>query len=115
MWSHRLLARTPMLGAYLRGAAAHPGGSVVAINGRNAARQVLEALTSAAHTVMTPVALYRVRHDNRTRMGRGPFRARPQLRTGGPATLKDSSSDASSQIRRVFPVPRRNTPAPIAA
>ncbi|HRV95906.1 MAG TPA: NAD(P)/FAD-dependent oxidoreductase, partial [Anaerolineae bacterium] len=42
MWDRRLTARTPMDGVYLCGAATHPGGSVIAINGRNAAMQVLQ-------------------------------------------------------------------------
>jgi phytoene dehydrogenase-like protein len=41
MWSRRLSARTPMEGVYLCGAATHPGGSVIAVNGRNAAMAVL--------------------------------------------------------------------------
>jgi phytoene dehydrogenase-like protein len=41
MWANRLQARTPMKGLYLCGAATHPGGSVIAINGRNAAVQIL--------------------------------------------------------------------------
>lgn len=41
MWSNRLLWKTPMLGVYLCGACTHPGGSVIAINGRNAAMRVL--------------------------------------------------------------------------
>jgi phytoene dehydrogenase-like protein len=41
MWSRRLSARTPMPGFYLCGAATHPGGSVIGINGRNAAMAVL--------------------------------------------------------------------------
>lgn len=42
MWSHRLAARTPMAGVYLCGACTHPGGSVIAMNGRNAAMAVLK-------------------------------------------------------------------------
>lgn len=42
MWSNRLSARTPMPGVYLCGACTHPGGSVIAINGRNAAMAVLK-------------------------------------------------------------------------
>jgi phytoene dehydrogenase-like protein len=42
MWSNRLSARTPMPGVYLCGACTHPGGSVIAINGRNAAMAVLQ-------------------------------------------------------------------------
>jgi phytoene dehydrogenase-like protein len=43
MWGRRLSARTPMPGVYLCGAGTHPGGSVIAINGRNAAMAVLAA------------------------------------------------------------------------
>jgi phytoene dehydrogenase-like protein len=41
MWSERLTPRTPVDGLYLCGAATHPGGSVIALNGRNAAMAVL--------------------------------------------------------------------------
>lgn len=41
MWSKRLSSRTPMKGVYLCGACTHPGGSVIAINGRNAAMAAL--------------------------------------------------------------------------
>ena len=41
MWDRRLEARTPVEGLYLCGAATHPGGSVIALNGRIAAMQVL--------------------------------------------------------------------------
>ncbi len=41
MWDERLKARTPMPGVFLCGACTHPGGSVIAINGRNAAMEVL--------------------------------------------------------------------------
>jgi phytoene dehydrogenase-like protein len=41
MWDRRLAARTPVTGLYLCGAATHPGGSVIGINGRNAAMAVL--------------------------------------------------------------------------
>lgn len=44
MWDRRLRYRTPMPGVFLCGAATHPGGSVIAINGRNAAMAVLRAL-----------------------------------------------------------------------
>jgi phytoene dehydrogenase-like protein len=44
MWSKRLAARTPMPGVYLCGACTHPGGSVIGINGRNAAMAVLKDL-----------------------------------------------------------------------
>src|ERR1700723_1554558 len=44
MWSTRLAARTPMKGLYLGGACTHPGGSVIGINGRNAAMAVLRDL-----------------------------------------------------------------------
>jgi phytoene dehydrogenase-like protein len=42
MWDKRLEPRTPMPGVFLCGAATHPGGSVIAINGRNAAMAILE-------------------------------------------------------------------------
>jgi phytoene dehydrogenase-like protein len=42
MWDRRLAARTPVEGLYLCGAATHPAGSVIALNGRNAAMAVLE-------------------------------------------------------------------------
>jgi phytoene dehydrogenase-like protein len=41
MWEGRLPARTPVPGLYLCGAATHPAGSVIALNGRNAAGAVL--------------------------------------------------------------------------
>jgi len=41
MWEGRLAARTPVTGLYLCGAATHPAGSVIALNGRNAAAAVL--------------------------------------------------------------------------
>ena len=41
MWEGRLSARTPVPGLYLCGAATHPAGSVIALNGRNAAAAVL--------------------------------------------------------------------------
>lgn len=45
MWENRLAYRTPMDGVYLCGACTHPGGSVIGINGRNAAYEVLGLLT----------------------------------------------------------------------
>jgi phytoene dehydrogenase-like protein len=41
MWEGRLSARTPVPGLYMCGAATHPAGSVIALNGRNAAAAVL--------------------------------------------------------------------------
>jgi phytoene dehydrogenase-like protein len=41
MWANRLTPRTPMKGVYLCGACTYPGGSVIGINGRNAAMAVL--------------------------------------------------------------------------
>jgi len=41
MWDNRLSARTPIPGFYFCGAATHPAGSVIALNGRNAAMAVL--------------------------------------------------------------------------
>jgi phytoene dehydrogenase-like protein len=41
MWDRRLTPRTPVEGFYLCGAATHPGGSVIGLNGRNAAMALL--------------------------------------------------------------------------
>jgi phytoene dehydrogenase-like protein len=41
MWDRRFAPRTPVPGVYLCGAATHPGGSVMGVNGRNAAAAVL--------------------------------------------------------------------------
>jgi phytoene dehydrogenase-like protein len=48
MWDRRLDHRTPVDGLYLCGAATHPGGSVIALNGRNAATALLEDAGEAA-------------------------------------------------------------------
>jgi phytoene dehydrogenase-like protein len=45
MWENRFSYKTPMDGVYLCGACTHPGGSVIGINGRNAAYEVLGLLT----------------------------------------------------------------------
>jgi phytoene dehydrogenase-like protein len=45
MWDRRFASRTPVPGLYLCGAGTHPGGSVMAVNGRNAAMAVLEDLS----------------------------------------------------------------------
>jgi phytoene dehydrogenase-like protein len=42
-WEKRLAYSTPMQGVYLCGACTHPGGGVVAINGRNAAMAILHS------------------------------------------------------------------------
>jgi phytoene dehydrogenase-like protein len=44
MWDRRFAPRTPVPGLYLCGAATHPGGSVIGVNGRNAAMAVLADL-----------------------------------------------------------------------
>ena len=44
MWDRRFSPRTPIPGLYMCGAATHPGGSVIAANGRNAAMAVLADL-----------------------------------------------------------------------
>jgi phytoene dehydrogenase-like protein len=41
LWDRRFGPRLPLEGVYLCGAATHPGGSVIAVNGRNAAMAVL--------------------------------------------------------------------------
>jgi phytoene dehydrogenase-like protein len=43
MWERRFGPATPLPGVYLCGAATHPGGSVIAANGRNAAMAILAA------------------------------------------------------------------------
>ncbi len=48
MWDRRLDHRTPVEGLYLCGAATHPAGSVIALNGRNAAVAALEDAGVAA-------------------------------------------------------------------
>jgi phytoene dehydrogenase-like protein len=53
MWDRRLQARTPVEGLYLCGAATHPGGSVIGLNGRIAA---MEVLTRSAAGAGSPVA-----------------------------------------------------------
>jgi len=44
LWDRRFGPRLPLDGVYLCGAATHPGGSVIAVNGRNAAMAVLDDL-----------------------------------------------------------------------
>jgi phytoene dehydrogenase-like protein len=44
MWDRRLEWRTPVAGLYLCGAATHPAGSVIGLNGRGAAMAVLDDL-----------------------------------------------------------------------
>ncbi len=51
MWDRRLAARTPIEGLYLCGAATHPGGSVIALNGRIAA---MDALADTAREAVAP-------------------------------------------------------------
>ena len=46
MWDRRFGPRTPVDGLYLCGAATHPGGSVIGLNGRNAAMAVAADLLS---------------------------------------------------------------------
>jgi phytoene dehydrogenase-like protein len=41
MWDQRLTPHTPMPGVFLCGACTHPGGSVIGVNGRNAAMEIL--------------------------------------------------------------------------
>jgi phytoene dehydrogenase-like protein len=49
MWDQRLPPGTPMEGVFLCGAGTYPGGSVIGINGRNAALEVLRSLGDAPH------------------------------------------------------------------
>ncbi len=53
MWSNRLSSKTPMPGVYLCGACTHPGGSVIAMNGRNAAMRVLADARSSVSVSAT--------------------------------------------------------------
>jgi phytoene dehydrogenase-like protein len=53
MWDRRLDHRTPVEGLYLCGAATHPGGSVIALNGRNAAMALLEDADERVPSVHT--------------------------------------------------------------
>ena len=48
MWDRRFGPRTPVSGLYLCGAATHPGGSVIGVNGRNAADAVIADLGHGA-------------------------------------------------------------------
>jgi phytoene dehydrogenase-like protein len=57
MWSNRLSARTPMPGLYMCGACTHPGGSVIGINGRNAAMAVLQDLKDASTQIVSTPAI----------------------------------------------------------
>jgi phytoene dehydrogenase-like protein len=50
MWRRRLAAKTSMPGVYLCGACTYPGGSVIAVNGRNAAVAVLRDTRRVAHS-----------------------------------------------------------------
>ena len=50
MWDRRLEAVTPVEGLYLCGAATHPGGSVIGLNGRIAAMAVLDRTRSVVRT-----------------------------------------------------------------
>jgi phytoene dehydrogenase-like protein len=50
MWQRRFAARTGVPGLYLCGAATHPGGSVMGVNGRNAAQAVLADRAARSRT-----------------------------------------------------------------
>ena len=54
LWDRRLSPRTPMPGVFLCGACTHPGGSVIAVNGRNAAMEVLRGPSTTATDVPQP-------------------------------------------------------------
>ncbi len=47
MWDRRFSPRTPMPGVYMCGASTHPGGSVMGINGRNAAMALIADVSAA--------------------------------------------------------------------
>jgi phytoene dehydrogenase-like protein len=48
MWDQRFSPRTPMPGVFLCGACTYPGGSVIAINGRNAAMEILGEMSGSS-------------------------------------------------------------------
>ena len=50
LWDRRLTPATPMPGVFLCGACTHPGGSVIAVNGRNAAMEVLRGSPAPSST-----------------------------------------------------------------
>ena len=56
MWDRRLPYRTGAEGVYLCGAGTHPGGSVIAVNGRNAALAVLADAGVGFPAVQFPAA-----------------------------------------------------------
>jgi phytoene dehydrogenase-like protein len=51
MWAARFAPRTSIQGVYLCGASTHPGGSVMAVNGRNAAMAVHHDLATGAEGI----------------------------------------------------------------
>jgi phytoene dehydrogenase-like protein len=53
MWDRRLTPRTPMPGVFLCGAGTYPGGSVIGINGRNAAMEVLGLVDRPGESALT--------------------------------------------------------------
>jgi phytoene dehydrogenase-like protein len=59
MWEKRLTPRTPVPGLYFCGAATHPGGSVIALNGRNAAMAVLADHERGDHRAPAPAGYRR--------------------------------------------------------
>ncbi len=56
MWERRFPPRTGVPGLYLCGAATHPGGSVIGVNGRNAAEAVLADLDPPPRTQRTALS-----------------------------------------------------------
>ena len=55
LWTNRFGPRTPIEGVYLCSASTHPGGSVIAVNGRNAAMALLSDRDSASGRAGTQV------------------------------------------------------------
>src|SRR5260370_39321037 len=90
MWEGRFAPRTPLPGVYLCGAATHPGGSVMGINGRNAAHAVLRDRGHAREASRGPVPGPRVADRRSTWRGsrsptRGPGSSPPRPPTGATA------------------------------
>ena len=67
MWDRRFAPRTELPGVYLCGAATHPGGSVMGVNGRNAAAAVLADRDA-------PPAVAGLDHGSLRRIGDTPIR-----------------------------------------
>ena len=80
MWDRRLTPETPMPGVFLCGACTHPGGSVIAVNGRNAAMEVLRGSPPEPTPVPNRTRPLRMSHE-RSPKSSWPGTARPPGRS----------------------------------